>query len=204
MLSYLIIGLTLGSAAGISPGPLLALLVSQTLRHGLREGLKVALAPVLTDAPIVAFMLLLFSRLPNMDEVLGYISVCGGFYVIWLGIESLRTRSVETPAGGEGANSIRKAMAINLLNPHVYVFWGSVGAPTVLRATESGTWAAAGFVAGFYVTLCGAKMILAMLVNRSRSLLQGAGYRHTLQALGVVLLGFGVWLIREGWLYLSR
>jgi len=162
------------------------------------------MAPVLTDAPIVALMLLVFSRLSNLNDILGCISIGGGLYVVWLGTESLRVRSVEVETGGADAHSIRRAMGINLLNPHVYVFWGAVGAPTVLRASESSLGAAVAFVAGFYVTLCGAKMVLAMLIHRSREFLQGRAYLRTLQLLGVVLLGFGIWLVRDGWLYLSR
>jgi len=45
-------GLGLGLAAGASPGPLLTLVVSSTLARGFGAGLRVALAPVLTDAPI--------------------------------------------------------------------------------------------------------------------------------------------------------
>ena len=204
MLSYLIAGVTLGFGAGLSPGPLLALLVSQTIRYGLREGLKVAAAPILTDAPIVAGALVAMSRLARLETVLGWISLAGGAYVIWLGIETLRARAVSVGPAAASPHSIRRAMGINFLNPHVYVFWGTVGAPTVLRAAEINVAAAAGFMTAFYVLLCGSKMVLAVAVHRSRGFLQGAAYRRTLRGLGVVLVGFGVWLIREGAVYLMR
>jgi len=35
------------------PRPLLALVLAQTLRHGAREGCKIALTPLVTDAPII-------------------------------------------------------------------------------------------------------------------------------------------------------
>ena len=34
-----------GLSAGFSPGPLLALVISQTLRYGIREGVKAAWRP---------------------------------------------------------------------------------------------------------------------------------------------------------------
>lgn len=203
LFGYLASGIGLGLAAGLSPGPLLALLVAQTVRYGVREGIKVAAAPVLTDAPIVAATLLLMSQLAEIDRVLGVISVVGGLYVVWLGVESLRTREVVLADESAAPHSIRKAMVINLLNPHVYVFWGTVGAPTVLRASESGSWIpAVAFVAPFYVLLCGSKMLLAVLIHRSRAFLKGAAYRRTLVALGVVLIVFGAWLVRDGVHYL--
>ncbi len=182
----------------------MALLVAQTVRHGLREGLKTALAPILTDAPIVAVTLLILSEITEVGAVLGAISLAGGLYVIWLGIGSFGTRQVDFREMESAPHSIRKAMAINVLNPHVYLFWATVGAPTVLRAAQENPAAPAAFVTSFYILLCGSKMLLAVLVNRSRALLVGTAYLRTLQALGVVLLIFGAWLIWEGWGYLSR
>ncbi len=49
MLDYLITGITFGFVAGISPGPLLALVISETIKHNHKEGIKIALSPLLTD-----------------------------------------------------------------------------------------------------------------------------------------------------------
>ncbi len=40
---FLISGIILGLAAGTSPGPLLALVFSETLKYGKKEGIKIAL-----------------------------------------------------------------------------------------------------------------------------------------------------------------
>ena len=61
MNSLLMSGMLLGLSAGLSPGPMLTLVVSQTLRHGIQEGVKVAFAPLLTDTPIVIACLLFLS-----------------------------------------------------------------------------------------------------------------------------------------------
>ena len=47
------IGLLLGAPSGIAPGPMLILIISETLRHGIRAGAKVACTPLLTDIPVV-------------------------------------------------------------------------------------------------------------------------------------------------------
>ncbi len=52
-LTFLISGLVLGFSAAISPGPMTMLVISQTVRHGLREDIKVALIPIFTDGPII-------------------------------------------------------------------------------------------------------------------------------------------------------
>jgi threonine/homoserine/homoserine lactone efflux protein len=49
MLSFLTTGTILGLSAGFAPGPLLALVVSETLQHDMKAGVKVALAPILQN-----------------------------------------------------------------------------------------------------------------------------------------------------------
>ncbi len=57
MTAFLLQGIVLGFAAGISPGPMLGLVISQTLRYGWRAGNLVALAPLFTDIPIIGVVL---------------------------------------------------------------------------------------------------------------------------------------------------
>ena len=47
MFTALASGMLLGFSAGLSPGPMLTLVLAQTLRHGSREGCKIALTPLL-------------------------------------------------------------------------------------------------------------------------------------------------------------
>lgn len=203
MLRLLLTGTTFGLAAGLSPGPILALVVAQTLRYGLREGLKVSLAPILTDLPIVTLCIIVLSHVPNVGSALAWISIAGGAFVTWLGILSLRVNVAQTGSSA-APNSIRKAVAINLLNAHVYLFWLTVGAPIILKASESGVAMAACFIVPFYVCLCGSKMLLAVLVNRSRGFLKGSVYAWSLRVLGMALIVFGLWLILDGLVLFSR
>ncbi|HQM51763.1 MAG TPA: LysE family transporter, partial [bacterium] len=85
------IGAALGLSAGLTPGPLLALVVSQALAHGVREGLKVAFVPILTDIPIVLASLFVLSRFSESRLILGLISAAGGTYLLRLGCRNLRT-----------------------------------------------------------------------------------------------------------------
>jgi threonine/homoserine/homoserine lactone efflux protein len=68
-LGFLFSGIIFGLAAGISPGPLLALVFSETIKYGKKEGFKIAFAPLITDLPIVLFVLLILSRLTKYDLI---------------------------------------------------------------------------------------------------------------------------------------
>jgi len=69
------IGLLLGAPSGIAPGPMLILIISETLRHGIPAGAKVAFIPLLTDIPVVLISGFLFSHISNMNILLGAISL---------------------------------------------------------------------------------------------------------------------------------
>jgi threonine/homoserine/homoserine lactone efflux protein len=69
MITALASGAFLGLSCGLAPGPLLALVVAQTLRHGPREGCKIALTPLVTDAPIIVVALVVAAGLAITPSV---------------------------------------------------------------------------------------------------------------------------------------
>ena len=70
-------GTLFGLSGGFSPGPLLVLVISETLRHGLRVGIMVAITPLLTDFPVMLVAILLLNQLTHFDLLLGGISLAG-------------------------------------------------------------------------------------------------------------------------------
>ena len=198
MVHYLTIGIILGLSAGISPGPLLTLVISETLRHDFTAGIKVAIAPVVSDLPIILLTLFLLSRLTNVHGVLGVLSVAGGLFLLYLGIEGIRTTGRELHLTDVKTKSLAKGVLTNVLSPYPYLFWLSVGAPLATKAFGQGINAASAFILGFYVCLVGSKIVLAILVGRSKSLLESKGYVYTMRFLGIVLCALAFVLFRDG------
>jgi len=50
-LSFMISGIVFGLSGGLTPGPLFTLVVSETLKHGVKEGIKVSVVPLFSDLP---------------------------------------------------------------------------------------------------------------------------------------------------------
>lgn len=198
MFETLAAGAVLGLSAGLSPGPLLALVVAQSLRHGMGEGAKVALSPLITDLPIIAVSLLVLSQVQGHAWLLGAVSLAGAVFVGKLGLNSLATPRLELDPASVAPRSLRQGVVVNLLSPHPYLFWITVGAPTILKGYEKSPLAAAGFLALFYVALVGAKLLVAVLSGASRRLLAGPAYAWTMRLLGLLLLVFAALLVRDG------
>lgn len=207
MIASLLLGFSYGFAAGVSPGPMLGLVITQTLRRGWRAGNLVALAPLFSDMPIILLAVLIVGQLPRVT--LGWLGVVGGLFVVYLGIESMRAaRGVletvsddGTPASdaGQPRAVLGRAVLTNLLNPHPYLFWATAGAQLLLRASASGGISAAAlFLIGFYALLVGSKLLIALIVNQSRGWLGGRGHRRVLVASSLLLAGLGLLLAFDG------
>jgi threonine/homoserine/homoserine lactone efflux protein len=198
MLNFLAIGAILGLSAGFAPGPLLALVISETLQHNIKAGFKVALAPIITDLPIVILTLFILVKLSSFHNVLGIISFIGGFFVLYLGYQGIRTKGIKLNSQEIGPNSWTKGIIANVLNPHPYLFWFSVGAPTVTKAMNQGIFAPFAFIGSFYVLLVGSKIVIALLVGKSRSFLTGNAYIYTMRFLGLLLCVLAIVLFYDG------
>jgi len=198
MIGFLTTGTVLGLSAGIAPGPLLALVISETLRHGMKAGIRVALAPIISDLPIVALTLYLLARLSAFHIILGTISFLGGFVLLYMGYESLVTKGVNLTFQDLKPESFKKGIIVNVLNPHPYLFWVSIGGPATIKAWDQSVFAAVAFIGSFYLLLVGSKILLAVLVGRYRSFLTGRFYVYTMRILGLILLAFALLLFRDG------
>ncbi len=196
-------GAVFGLTAGISPGPLLTLVISETLRHNKTEGVKIAIAPLITDIPIVLLTIFILSKMASFDMVIGIISILGGIFIAYLGYDSIRSKGIEIEIQNLKLKSIRKGIIVNILSPHPYIFWLMVGAPITIRAYQASPAAAFAFIIAFYVLLVGSKISIALVVDRSRAFLKNKVFIWTLRILGLVLLILAILLIKEGMSYLG-
>ncbi len=195
---FLLTGIVFGLSAGLAPGPLTALVISETLKYNTAEGAKVALSPLITDAPIIAFIFLALSRFSGIDGFVGTISLCGAAFIAWLGWESIRFRGADFHIDDAPPHSIRKGVIANFLNPNPYLFWFTIGAPTILEALKVGLLPAFLFVVPFYLMLVGSKMLIAAAVGRSRAFLKSGLYVGIIRGLGVVLFVYAALFLKKG------
>ena len=200
-LTYLLQGLALGFTAAASPGAFQAFLVGSTLNRGWRGGVPVALAPLLSDPPVVLLILLLLDQLP--PAFLRVVSVSGGAFALYLAWGLWRGwRKGENPGRSAGfpnqaGSLLWRAALMNLLSPGVYTFWTLVNGPLLLGALRQSGWHGLSFVLGFYSTFVGGMLLLVFAFHQARRL--GPPLIRTLTLLSLlILLGFALYLLWRG------
>lgn len=198
LVEYLGMGAFLGLAAGTSPGPLLAVTISETLQHGKWEGIKVAVSPLITDLPIILAVLFVLSHLTSSDFFIGIIAFFGASYLIYSGIESLKIKTDSVELNVEKKGALKKGVIVNFGNPHPYVFWLSIGGPIIFKSLSVHVWATILFIAGFYFLLVGSKVIVALIVERSKYFINSNYYLYIVQFLGIAQIIFGLTFIKVG------
>ncbi|MFI9008384.1 LysE family transporter [Actinosynnema sp. NPDC053489] len=100
-----------------------------------------------------------------------------------------RSDNSGTSTGGE---ALRRAVLVNLLSPHPWIAWATALGPLTVTTWRASPLAGSAFLIGFYLTLVGGKVVIALLVARGRRGLGDTGYRRALTAAGALLVLAGV------------
>jgi threonine/homoserine/homoserine lactone efflux protein len=194
-------GAALGFSAAVSPGPFQAFVLAQSLRHGALRTLPVALAPLASDGPIIALVLLALTRAPL--PMLRGLQIAGGIlllYLAWSSFRSLRAPgavAASPPETHTPAKAFARAVMVNALGPGPWVFWSVISGPILLQAWRQSPLRGLSFLAGFYLVLCGSNAALVLLFAGARRL--GPRATAALGALsGAILLGFGLHQLWSG------
>ena len=196
---YILQGIGYGFAAGVQPGPLQTYIVSQTLLKGWKRVLPAAMAPLLSDGPIITICLLVLSQVPPWLQRSLYIA--GGLFVLYLAYGAYQTwKNFDSniPSTGSGnQKSILNAAFVNILNPSPYIFWTLVTGPILLTGWRKSPVYGVGFMMGFYVTLILSLITIILLFSTARQLGPRIN-RILLEVSTLALLGFGLYQLWLG------
>jgi threonine/homoserine/homoserine lactone efflux protein len=187
---YILQGIGYGFAAGVQPGPLQTYIISQTLLKGWRRSLPAALAPLISDGPIIAICLFVLSQVPGWLQRILFIA--GGLFVLYLAYSAYQTwknfdPNLPSPESGT-QQSILKAALVNTLNPNPYIFWSLVTGPILLADWRKTPIDGLGFLLGFYATFILSLAAMILIFGTLRQL--GPKINHGLLGVSAIALFF--------------
>ena len=199
LLWFIAQGAFLGISAAAAPGPLQTLLVTQALARGWRRAAPVTLAPLITDIPIAAVLLLMLNQVP--DAFLAIVRISGGALLLFLGWRLLlqwQNWEGVSPVPDQAGNlGLRWAILMNFLSPGPYLFWSLVNGPLLLDALALSSLHGLLFLASFYGIFIGGMLLIAAVFARMRHF--GPPVIRTLLLISVFVFAlFGALLIRDG------
>ena len=134
----------------------------------------------------------------RLNYIPGIISLAGSAFLLYLAYESITFKGIDADKAGKAPVSFRKGIVANLLSPHPYLFWISVGTPLLFKAYEISLFQTLLFLAGFYFCLAGSKIAVAIAVEQSKAFLTNKLYIIIIRTMGIALLVFAALLVKEG------
>jgi threonine/homoserine/homoserine lactone efflux protein len=200
-LSPVLAALGIGIALAGAPGPVQAVLLTESVRGGVGRGLRALAGVHVTFGSLMVGLALGLSVASPSGIALRALRVAGGILLLWLAADGLRS-----PARpGEAASprralppAVRGSLAI-VLNPGGWLFLGAVASPLLATAAErAGTanavLAAVALVGGAALGDVGVVLLGGLGLRRARAEV----VRTVRVALAFVLAALGVWLLIDG------
>lgn len=158
-------GVSMGLLLSVIVGPVFFTLITNSLQHGFRYAMILALGILCSDAFYVILTYFGVSFLAEtvlFEKVLGY---GGGLILMGFGISSLINKQVERPNTGgiqlsipKKRNAFAKGFSINGINPFVLLFWISIASLISLKQNWSGSQ-----ISLYYVGILGTVFLIDLL-----------------------------------------
>ena len=177
MIRFLSQGFLLGLYAGVSPGPLQTLQFSLALKNGWRKTIYLALTPIFSDLPILVLFMTMFSQLS--ENILMIVRLIGGAVILFLAYSTYKSFSLDQSKNKEEVldlleeskvKMLTKTTMLNWVNPNVYIFWGTIGAPLALEGLAISVWHMIAFIGTFYLLLMIMLGFMIILFSKSKML----------------------------------
>jgi threonine/homoserine/homoserine lactone efflux protein len=197
MWMYLLQGIGFGFAAASQPGPFQTYLISQSISQGWRRTLPSALAPLLSDGPIIALCLLVLSQVPVwMEQVLYGVSGVFILYLAWGALRAWRAPPVPEVLEVDAGLPMGKAVVMNMLSPGPYIFWTLVTGPILVAGWRESPTYGLSFIGGFYLMLVGGLATIVLVFGLAARF--GEGIKHTMLGVSAfALLVFGLYQLSK-------
>jgi threonine/homoserine/homoserine lactone efflux protein len=192
--------LGVGIALTAAPGPVQAVLLSESVRGGLTRGMRALAGVHATFGALLLSLAVGLSVAAPHGLALRILKVAGGLLLLWLAVDGFRSKGAVGAANGRRGlpPALRGALAI-VLNPGGWLFLGAVASPLLANAAQRGGTGIAVLTAGALVGGAALGDLALVLVGGLGLRRAGEGVgRYVRLALAVVLAGLGLWLLVSG------
>jgi threonine/homoserine/homoserine lactone efflux protein len=216
----IVAGMLFGIALAAPPGPMNAIIASESVLRGWSSGFLAGLGAMTAD--VIFFLLALIgvvTVIADRPQLRGVMLMIGGLLMLWFAVSAVRGVRETARQGGQMRGDVRsmgfqKAFILALTNPYQIIFWLTLGvgllrpgqidvlAELPIIGTEVAGWVViqtgspaliVGFFGGIVVWITGFPAIMVAAAERDATISTIVGVGSA-----VVLLGFGVLFLRSG------
>ncbi|MFH1686003.1 MAG: LysE family transporter [bacterium] len=195
-----------GFSGALMPGPLLAVGIAETPRHGWKTGPIISIGHAISEIAVVVVLALGSAAIAENQTVTSVIAVVGGLALILMGAgmgyDTLRSRIDYTGSSAGPKASLRllggKGITASLSNPYWFVWWATTGLAFLVKSMEFGWVGPVVFYFGHILSDFVWYTVVSILVWQGKRLLMGTGLKILIVACSAFLVYLGVSFIADG------
>jgi len=184
------------SLSGVmSPGPLFAVTIAKASKDK-RAGLLISLGHGIVEFPLMLLIYFGFNWLFTLTPVQKTVSLVGGFIMIYMGIQMLRSKgeNKEEPPFSKHSSLVSAILATGA-NPYFILWWATIGAALVTNAAFFGPVAFAIFSVTHWSCDLLWNTVVSITVFKSKRFWTQKVRNTVFGFCFLTLTGFGAWFI---------
>ncbi|MBP1761838.1 MAG: putative threonine efflux protein [Firmicutes bacterium] len=200
MLTIFFKSLLIAYSGAIMPGSVFTYTVDRSLRHGVKAGLLVSLGHAMLELILVILIFVGAGKYLAAEGAGIGIALIGGIVLVYLGYQMIRdvyenriTLDVGEMQNNKQGNMFMAGMALSATNPYFLIWWSAVGLTLITSSYNSlGVLGIAIFYLGHILGDISWYVFIAVMVSKTRHLLNIRAYKIIIVVLALCLVGFGV------------
>lgn len=195
----------IGFSGAASPGPLLTVTVTETIRKGKISAILLIVGHSLLEAIFLFGLLVGLKDFFKPDLVQGIIGFLGGIFLLWMGISiflgawkntlilNLHDSNTELRYG-----ALLEGIVVSLSNPFWTIWWVTVGASYLIFSLKTGVAGISSFYFGHILADFVWYGIIILALSAGRKYINQRYYRILLYVCGLFLLFLAAGIINFG------
>lgn len=194
-----------GFSGAMMPGPLLAVGVAETPRHGWQTGPIISIGHAIAEIFVVVVLSLGLAALAQSRIVTSIIGIVGGAALILMGISmgyDILKRKVNYEIVQQEKKSSHKlagkGITATLSNPFWFVWWGTTGLAFLVKSLKFGFIGPVVFYFGHILSDFVWYSVVSVLIWMGKTLIMGRGMQILILACSVFLVYLGITFIVDG------
>ena len=196
-----------GLSGAVSPGPLLAFNIRETVRHGFLAGPYVATGHAILELGVVVALALGLTQILDSDLAVAAIGILGGLFLLWMGWGMVRNPGQGAPSSAEHHHSVTHhgvrepivgGIVVSLSNPYWTIWWVTVGATFMTQSLELGLLGIGAFYVGHILSDFSWYTLVSAALTSGRRLITEQVYKGIMLGCGVFLTAMGAYFILTG------
>lgn len=191
-------------SGALIPGPMLAVDISESARHGFRAGPLLIVGHAAVELVLVAALLLGLSSIVSLPWLTASVSLAGGMFLFWTAYNVVtdgKKRDVIPSGIGASAyhehRTVVSGVLLSVLNPTWLVWWATIGVTFLLWSMQYGKSGPVYFFSGHIMADFMWYSLVAFLVVKGKKFSPSL-YRWLMLGSGIFLVLLGAYFIVNG------